>query len=533
VRWRWRDLVRGIVALEGRASGLDVTVDLHRPWPTAREVVAPRSSRLRSFTVEGGSVGVVMAADAPPILALTDVDVRVRATSERRTNTMTTHVSASAKANESGTFTLDASFAPVDPAAGWALRFALERLDLRPLNPLFEQVFEMDVEQGWLSLAGSVTLDLDRLRGRLHPRFEDLEVLGDDERDARHPMAEALLGSMLSGADLPVVIDRPALSAEDSVFDAVANVDPMELLRGVILRGFIRRLDTLAGYESAVGGVALDFPAGRLSFFDITLTRIGGEVARPFISIARMDIVVESRVVEGGVAYKVITLHEPSLTFVTGHTAEQSQITFDPEWQAKVNVLPYPTDRVEIIDGRVEYRDDTTHPPTSLDITDLHLSAVDLARAQAKGGAGRRGAKLRGRGCVMDLSPLAIEVDFTPGEVDLDAAARLRLEPLSLPDLNQLLDGRLGIDVSRGTLALTADLDAHDGRLTGTVTPELRGVRVLGVDETQVRHPLRELLLERRLRKLDGATLTLDYRVRTNVLRELPRALMSAARRAR
>jgi hypothetical protein len=58
-------------------------------------------------------------------------------------------------------------------------------------------------------------------------------------------------------------------------------------------------------------------------------------------------------------------------------------------------------------------------------------------------------------------------------------------------------------------------------------------VRVLGVDEMEVVHPVRELMFERRLRELDGTTLTLDHHVRTNVLRELPAALMSAVRRAR
>lgn len=531
LRWRWRDLVRGVVELEGRASGLDATVELHRPWPATREAVAPRSSSLRSFTVERGAVQVVMAADAPPILALTDLRARVRATSELRTQTMTTHVSVTARANERGTFTLDASLAPIDPATKWTLRFALERLDLRPLNPLLQQVFEMDLEHGWLSLAGSVAVASGRLRGRIHPRFDDLEVLGDDEHDARHPMAEALLGSMLSGADLPVDIDRPASSTEASMLDSLAQVDPMELLGDVILRGFTRRLDTLDGYHPAVGRVELDFPAGRLSFFDITLTRLGGAVDRPFVSIARMDIIVEQRVVDGARAYKAIILHEPSLVFVTGRTPERSQITFDPDWQEKVNVLPYPTDRVEIIDGRVEYRDDTTEPRTSLVISDLDLSAVGLARAKL--GGGRRGAKLLGRGRVMDLSQLAIEIDFSPGVVVLDAAARLRLEPVPLRELNALLEGRLGIDVSSGTLALAADLDARDGHLTGTVTPVLRGVRVLGADETRIQRPVRELLLERRLRKLDGTTLTLDYGVRTSVLRELPPALMSAVRRAR
>jgi hypothetical protein len=530
--WRWRDLVRGDARVDGRVSGIDVTVDLHRPWPAVRNVASSRLSRLRSLAIESGSVLVVLAADTPPILALTGLRGRMSATSGLQTDTMTTQFSVTAQADGSGSFTLVGAIAPLEPATRWTLHFALERLDLRPLNPLFQQVFDMDVEHGWLSLAGDLTVSFGRLRGRLHPRFDELQVLGHGEHHVRHPMAEALLGSMISGADLPIDIEQAAFSTGESMFEAMARIDAMELLRRIILQGFIRRLDTLEGYESAVGRVEVDFPAGRLSFFDITLTRIGGAVGRPFVSIARMDIVVEQSAVERGVpTYKSIVLHEPSLIFVTGATAAKSQIMFDPEWQVKLDVLPYPTDRFEIFDGRVEYRDDTRHPSTSLIVSHLDLSADNLGRAKLD--ADRRGAKLVGRGRAMDLSALEIEIEFVPGVVDLDAAIRLRLDPLPLPDLNRLLEGRLGIDVSSGTLALAADLDAHDGRLKGTVTPTLRGVRVLGVDEIEMDHPVRELMLERRLRKLDGATLTLDRRVRTSVLRELPAALMSATRRVR
>lgn len=530
--WRWREVMRGDAMIDGHVSGIEVTVDLRRPWPTVRGAASSRSSRLRSLAIESGSVLVVLAADTPPIFALTDLRGRVIATTGPQTVATSIHVSVTAQTGEGGSFKLDGAISPVEPVAHWTLRFALERLDLRRLNPLFQQAFEMDVEHGWLALDGWLTVGFGRFRGQIHPRFEDLQLLGRGERRVRHPMAEALFSSMLSGADLPIDIDQAAISTGESMLDAMAHIDAMELVSRIILRGFIRRLDTLDGYESAIGRVEVDFPAGRLSFFDVTLTRIGGAVGRPFVAIARLDIVVEQSAVDRDVlTYKSIVLHEPSLVFVTGESPATSQLTFDPDWQAKVNVLPYPTDRVEIFDGRVEYRDDTTRPSTSLIVSDLHLRADNLGRAKVR--EGRRGATLVGSARVMDLSALTLELEFTPGVVDLDAAIRLRLAPLPLRDLNRLMEGRLGIDISSGTLALVADLDVHDGHLRGTVTPALRRVRVLGVHETEVVHPVRELLLERRLRKLDGTTLTLDHRVRTSVLRELPAALMSAARRAR
>lgn len=530
LRWRWRDLVRGVVVVEGTMKGLDLTIDLYRPWPPERNAARSRSTHMRSLEIDSGTLAVVLAADTDPILALTDLHGTVLRSTGPRTELLTTRVSLTAQTGEGGSLTLDGAISPLAPAANWTVRFTLERLDLRRLNPLFERAFEMDVEHGWLSLDGWVNVGFGRLRGKIRPRFEELQLLGRDERRVRHPMAEALFSSMLSGADLPIDIDRSA--AGDSAFDDLADIDAMQLLRHVILNGFIRRLDTLAGYESSAGGLEVDFPGGKLSFFDVTLTKKNGAVDRPFVTIARMDIVVEQSAVDSEVlTYKSIVLHRPSLTFVTGSTPAKSQLTFDPQWQEKVNVLPYPTDRVEIIDGRIEYRDDTTSPSTSLVVSDLDLVADNIGRAKAH--SARRAARLVGSARVMDASALAIELEFTPGVVDLDAAIRLRLDPLPLRDLNVLLAGRLGIDVDSGTLAFGADLDVYNGELRGTVTPQLHQVRVLGAHETHFEHPLREFLLERRLKKLDGATLTLDRRVRTSVLRELPAALLAAARHAR
>jgi len=530
VRWGWGELLGGVVAVDVDVAGLDATLDLHRPWPAPRPApMQVNLARLRSLNLVDGAVAIVMAADAPPILTLTELQASVvEPLTAMRTEAMTTRLSLTARAGEAGRLTIGGSLAPVASTSTWTLDFALESLDLRTLNPLFQAVFEMDVEHGWLSLTGDFTVGLGRLRGKIQPRFEELALLGRGEQRVRHPMAEALFGSMLSGADLPIDIDQPAVSTGASLFASLGKIDPMDLLTRVILNGFIRRLGTIDGYEAGASRLVVDFPAGALSFFDVTLKRSGGLVDRPFVHVGRMDIVVEQTAVDDDVlTYKMISLHQPTLIFVTGPTEARSQLTIDPDWQAKVSVLPYPTDRLEVFGGRLEYRDETTEPPTSFFVSGLEVRADNLGRALV--GSARRDATLIGRARVMDLSPLALDVVYSPGAVPLDAAVKIHLDPLPLDQLNELLRGRLGIDISGGTLALEADLDVHADHLRGTVRPALRGVRVIGSRELEIDHPLRELLFERRLRRLDGAVLKLDYRVRKTLVRELPGALLYAA----
>lgn len=529
VRVAWRDLFRGRPCLHANASGVELTVDTDHPWPKPDDAAAAGPSSLRSVLFEGGRLALVLAPGAPPVDVLTDIRGSVVDTSTgRRTNEMSTHLSLEAVAGDAGSLAVHGVVAPVASASNWNISFTLERLDLRPFNPLFQSFFEMDVEQGLLSLRGDLNVGLGRMHGQILPRFDALQLLGRGEDQVRHPMAEAVFGTMLASADIPIVIDEPAPFDSGFAAEDVHRLEPMRLLEAIIARGFTRRLDTIAGYQSTLGRLEIDFPSGRLSFFDVELTKTGGAVDTPFVSVARLDIVVEQSATDSEIpTYKAVTLFEPSIVFVTGATEATSQLRFDPLWQDKVSVLPYPTDRIEVIGGRVEYRNDTTDPPTSLYVADIDLRVDNLGRARVD--TVRRAAPLEARGRVMDISPLTVEAHLSPGAVPIDASVRLHMDPLPLRELNDLLRARMQIDVTGGTLAVTAELDAYEGRVHGTVNPNLRRIAVIGSKEIEFQRPIREFMLERRLRKLEGKSLAVDFVVEQSLLRELPSALFFAA----
>lgn len=524
-----RDLLRGLPFVHGHASGVAVDLDTTRRWPMPERTGGGGAGSLRSLRIDDGRLALIFAAGESPVEVLSDLRGSITDTAtSRRATSLSTHVELAATTGDGGSLTIDGLVAPVDAATSWSLTFALKRLDLRPFNPLFHSFFEMDVEQGWLSLEGELNVGLGRMRGQVLPRFDNLELLGDDEVGVRHPMGEALFGAMLASADVPIIVDEPAPFDGGFAVEDVARVEPMALLESIILRGFVRRLDTLAGYESSADRIEVDFPAGRLSFYGVTLSKIGGGVPTPFVSVPQLDIVVEQSAVDSEVlTYKAITLHQPSLVFVTGASAATSQLQFDPLWQDKVSVLPYPTDRIVILGGKVEYRDETTSPPTSLYAADIDLRVENIGRARV--GTTRRAASFVAHASVMDISPLDIEAELSPGVVPIDAAVRLQLEPLPLRELNDLLRARLQIDATGGTLAIDTAFDAYRGHVQGTVRLAMPGIAVIGSKEVEFQRPIREFMLERRLRKLDGLALDVDYRVHESLLRELPEALLFAA----
>ncbi len=535
VSWRWRELLRGSAPLDLQMDGVAVTLDLHAPWPAEP---AARTSQglgpLRSLALRDGRLEVVLAPDAAPVLALDDIrGVLHEGAWGARGEAMTTQLRVAAGTGEGGRLALTGAFSPARPREIWTLQFALDRLDLRPQNPLFREVLEMDLERGTLSVTGDLTSSGGRLRGHVVPSFDQLTLL-DAQEPVRHPMAEALFSSMLATSDLPIEIDRAASLPGGGLAVRLDNAfrrEAMDLLRQLILRGFTRRLNTLIGHDATIGGLDVDFPRGALVFTDVTLRKTDGVAELPFLHVARLEVIVEPSAVDPSIeTFKAVVLHEPHLVYIVGRTEAASQRSIDPDWQTKVSALPYPTDRLEIVNGRLEYRDETTSPPSRFVLSGLGLAAENLARARRE--PGTRGATLTARALVTSESSLSVEAAFSPGSEALDGELRLTLAPVQLTRLNGLLRSNFGVDVSSGTLGLVAEFDARAGHLTGAVTPALSDVTVLGMKEQDITHPLRELLIELRLKRLDGVRLPLDIHAQQDLLRKIPRALLAAIRDA-
>ena len=537
VRWRWSNVLRrgGTPVDLGLADAI-VTLDLHEPWPAKlAERTGTGLGPLRSLTLRGGHLKLVVDPEAAPVLVLDDMHGTLREGAWRaRGAAMTTQVRLEAATGEGGRLEVSGAVSPKDPGAAWTMHVELERLDLRPLNPLFKAALEMTVERGTLSVTSDLTTTGGRIRGYLTPKFEQLTLLAPGER-VRHPMAEALFSSMLATADSPIEIDRPVGGFNGGLalaLDEVFRTDAMDLLRRVILRGFTRRLDSLIGHDATIGGLEVDFPRGVLAFTDVTLRKTGGTATTPFLHVARLEVIVEPSILDPNVeTFKTVVLHQPRFCLIVDHTEAGTQRSIDPEWQDKVSALPYPTDRLRVVDGQVEYRDETTRPPSRFVLSGLEVTASQLARAA--GDPGSRGATVSARALVMGESSLKVDVAFTPGGPEIDGELHLALAPVQMARLNGLLRSRFGIDVSAGTLGLTADLDARKGAVTGTITPKLADVSVLGAKEMDITHPLRELLIERQLSRLDGVHLRLEVDAGPEMLGDLPGALLRAIREAR
>ncbi len=539
-RWGWTRLLFEGGGLDVGVEGLDVVVDLRTPWtgPIERAREGPPLATIRSIVLGSGRLRALLPDLPMPVVDLVDVEASLRASAFGVGNdeTMTSHASFVGTDKGGGRLEIEASFAPLAPLSVWSFEVNADRIELSPLTPIFRRLFEMDVQHGELSAHARVTQTLGRRRGRIDHRFHDLHLYTPGHVEVRHPMAEALFGAMLSSADQPLIIDetpdieqinREPLDlsvglGDDTYGDALARITQ------IIHRGYERRLNTLDGYDVTIEGLDVDYPDNRLSFRNIEVRRVGMKDGPPFFSLEELIVNIEQSIINREVdTYKAVTLIGPRLTFVAGVTPEESQLNFDPDWVDKISAMPYPTDSLVIKDGRIEYRDMTGEAPISLGVIDLEVDGRLLARGVDP--SAPEPLTLEVSANLVQGGRLTSKLRLRPRVVPPEGRFELQLSKTPLAPLNPVSRRYAQIDSSSGSVAVDLVARLRDGVARSVITAKFDNVELLGEGE-QHRRPLREFMVGRRLRALDGKPIEVAVPAATlDEFREaLPRTLLRA-----
>ena len=551
VRWGWRRLLFEGGGVDIRVDGLELTVDLRTPWSELieRKSGGPPLARIRSLELVDSRLKAILPGAPTPVVDFIDVTASLRATAfgAGDDDSMTSHVRLVGTDPGGGRLEIDASFAPLAPRRVWSLEVLADRVDLRPFTPIFRRIFEMDVEHGAISARAKITQTRGHRRGRIDHSFHDLHLFTPGEVEVRYRMAEALFGAMLSSADQPLIIDQVPELAETpeglepldfrAGLDDAAFGDALERITDIIHRGYERRLNTLSGYEVTIEGLDVDFAHNTLAFKNIEVRKIGFKDGPAFFALDELIVDVEQTIINREVdTYKDVTLVGPRITFVAGATPAESQLNFDSDWVDKISAMPYPTDSLTIKRGEIEYRDLTGEAPIILGVVDLEVRGRALARGVDPTAP----------------EPLAVDVSATlvnGGEL----TSRLRLRPrVSPPEglfefsltetplvpLNPVARRYAQIDSSSGSVAVDIAARLGSGTALSVILAKFDDIELLGEGE-QHRRPLRELMIERRLKALDGkpiwvevpaATLT---EFRDTFPRTLVRAVLDASKTTR
>ena len=505
--WAWSELVLFDVRTRIAVVEPHVVVDVDASRAKVPTMKGAEIDRLASFEIVDGVLE--FAIDTPSgrsELRLSAVQVGLFATSWDAGRHADLDVSA--QVGEAGSLTVTGRLASAVAAQEWELEIDLDDLDLRPLNAVWLDLLEMDVERGRLDVKGELRRNRDRLHGELSPRFEELAFLGDAE-SARHGMGEALFGQMLAGAESTIEIDREIGLETGATLAEIFDTNWEDIIAGIIQRGYSRRLSTLRGFDATIGNVEVEFDEGLIVLEKIVLTRKSRRVGVPFLKVARLEVLFDPQVADasGDEAFKHIVMWKPELTLVKGLDESRSQLRFDPDWVDKISALPFKTRDVIVHDGRITYLDETENEPIKFFVSNMELVGTELARGLCE--KGTRCAMLQGTAKAQGIATMTVAIAYEPGEL-ANADVRFSMETVPLEELEPLLRAKAGVEVEGGAFELHGHVVAANRHVEAKIDPRVYGVLLQPVDERRVREMTKNVI-ERRLRRLGGRTLELSY----------------------
>ncbi len=502
----WSELLRGdsrpAITVHGPRGSLEARAAPDRERP------APEPSEFESLTVTDGALEVTLETTGGPVLvSLTEIQAQVDPrVSAGGSSAMDLAVHLEGSLGAEGRVRIDGRVSSRAPAEAWSAAFELERFELSSLNRLWLDIIEMDVDHGYLSLDGHLTRSPSRVHGRIRPRFEEISMLGAGE-EALHPMAEALFGHMLMGARSTIPIDRPVTEDQGSSLSELVRTDWKTIIQDVIRHGYARRLSKLEGFRASIGDVRVDFSRGMLQLLGVRLELDEPLIDIPFASIERIDVVFDPEVADSRArAYKHVTLWRPTLTFASGLTGAETQITFDDTWIDTISAIPFKTRDLLVHEGRVELWDFRGEEPLNISITEIELVGEEMATDLHP--MGGRGARIAATGWVLDQAQASLDILYEPRMVVPNVGIKLQLDSIDLRSLAPALQVFADVDPVSGRVGFAASIDAHDYRVNASVVPDVFRPKIRTFEG---RHMLRRFIIERALRRLQSRSLELNY----------------------
>jgi len=118
--------------------------------------------------------------------------------------------------------------------------------------------------------------------------------------------------------------------------------------------------------------------------------------------------------------------------------------------------------------------------------TNARVDHFSNQRSERRGRAGLTGK-------FMGSAPLTIDADFAPASTQADFRLNTRLEDVSLPEMNDFLRSRAGIDVTKGRLSVYSEMRVRNGRVDGYVKPLFADMDVYDVEQDSGKNIFQQL----------------------------------------
>jgi hypothetical protein len=239
-----------------------------------------------------------------------------------------------------------------------------------------------------------------------------------------------------------------------------------------VLRSVINaRLEKIPDYTGHVSRVDVSLYRGAYTLHELVIQKRDGTAKEPYFTARQIDLSLAWRDLFDGQIVGDVALENPTLTLIAGASTEDSQIAADSRWQDAIkDIFPIDITWLKITDGQVRYINHTTKPEVDVRVAHLRALATGL-RNRVDQSSGEFPSTIVLEGETMGGGTLKISAQLEPLAIEPHFLAKLELEKVSLPALNEFLRAYGGIDVSKGWFNVYVEGVSRHGHYEGYIKP--------------------------------------------------------------
>jgi hypothetical protein len=245
----------------------------------------------------------------------------------------------------------------------------------------------------------------------------------------------------------------------------------------VVLYSFNKMLANMDGYYGHIEDIDISLYRGAYQIDRAYLKKVDKKDTVDFVEIKHVDLAIEWKAVFNGEIVGKVAMDSATLIF----TREKNDIGDVAEDTADFrhvlnSFMPIRMNKLTVTNSFIHYRDPLTTPQLDMKLSDLQLTAINLANgydsSQVLPATIHATAKLYGGKLKLDMrmDPYADQPQF-----DMNT----RLENTKLVQINDFMRAYANVDVNKGTFGLYTEMAAKDGKLSGYVKPLITDLDVV------------------------------------------------------
>lgn len=258
------------------------------------------------------------------------------------------------------------------------------------------------------------------------------------------------------------------------------------LAPGIIERTIERTFERAPGVYATVEDVDLALWRGAYQIEGLVVESEVDGVRAPLLRLRSLAIELPWRPLLEGRLHAELDIDAPVLNVVASERDPEVEDLESPVQESVLERIegtnPFLLARFSVRDGTLRYRNAHVDPPVDITVEGIRIDGHDFAnRAE---GTRERPARVEATGTALGSGETRLSLRVDPFAARPHFGLDLEVEQIPLAALSELLEAQAGFDVEDGTLSLFAEARAFDGRFDGYVKPLLRGVDVVGEEES-------------------------------------------------